>query len=162
MARAGEALLLSPGRCGIIRSMAEEIPEFENHGIETIARGVCVSEGHVLLCRPKNGGYTYLPGGHIEFGEKGAEALVREVKEEMGLDSRAGEIVGVVESQFVQRGKKHAEISLVYDLEIDGLPPPGSQVPAKEDWIEFVWWPIDRLSYAGILPAEMARYVVRS
>ena len=142
--------------------MPEAIPEFENHGIETIARGVCVSEGHVLLCRPKSGGYTYLPGGHIEFGEKGAEALVREVKEELGLDSRAGEIVGVVESQFVQRGKRHAEISLVYRLEIEGLPPPGSKVPAKEDWIEFVWWPIDRLSYAGMLPAEMAKYVVRT
>ena len=142
--------------------MSEEIPEYEEHGIETIARGVCVADGHVLLCRPKSGGYTYLPGGHIEFGEKGAEALVREVKEEMGLDSAAGEILGVVESQFVQRGRKHAEISLVYGLEIDGLPPPGSPVPAKEDWIEFVWCPVDRLSEAGLLPAEMAKYVVHA
>jgi len=142
--------------------MAEEFTEFENHGIETIARGVCVADGHVLLCRPKGGGYSYLPGGHIEFGEKGAEALVREVKEEMGLDSVAGEIVGVVESQFVQRGKRHAEISLVYKLEIQGLPSPGEPVAAKEDWIEFVWWPIDRLSEAGLLPTEMAKYVVRS
>ena len=85
-------------------------------------------------------------------------------------DSRKGdypfiyghEIVGVVESQFVQRGKKHAEISLVYRLEIQGLPPPGSQVPAKEDWIEFVWWPIGRLSEAGLLPTEMAKYAVQS
>ena len=136
--------------------------EYELAGIETIARGVCVADGHVLLCRPKGGGYSYLPGGHIEFGEKGAEALVREVKEEMGLDSTAGEIVGVVESQFVQRGKRHAEISLVYRLDILGLPPPGSPVQAKEDWIEFVWWPVDKLGDAGLLPAEMAKYVVRS
>ncbi len=141
--------------------MAEEIVEFEEHGIETIARGVCVVDGHVLLCRPKSGGYSYLPGGHIEFGEKGAEALVREVKEEMGLDSTAGELVGVVESQFVQRGKKHAEISLVYKLDVHGLPPPGSQVPANEDWIEFVWWPVERLPEAGLLPTEMAKYVVQ-
>ena len=141
--------------------MAEEIPEYEEHGIETIARGVCVVDGHVLLCRPKSGGYTYLPGGHIEFGEKGAEALVREVREEMGLDSAAGEILGVVESQFVQRGRKHAEISLVYGLAIEGLPPPGSPVPAKEAWIEFVWWPVDSLADAGLLPTEMAKYVVR-
>ena len=86
------------------------MPEYEISGIENIARGVCISDGHVLLCRPKGGAYSYLPGGHIEFGEKGAEALVREVKEELGLDSKAGEMLGVVESKFVQKGRVHAEI----------------------------------------------------
>ena len=48
----------------------EAIPEYELAGIETIARGVCVVGGRVLLCRAKGGSSTYLPGGHIEFGEK--------------------------------------------------------------------------------------------
>lgn len=43
--------------------------------IEVIARGVCVAGGKVLLCRPKAGGYTYLPGGHVEFGETSREAV---------------------------------------------------------------------------------------
>ena len=132
----------------------------ELHGIETIARGVCRAGGYVLLCRPKGGGYSYLPGGHIEFGEKGAEALVREVREELGLESEAGEFLGVVETAFTQRGIPHAEISLVYRLEIRGLPPPPGEVAAKEDWIEFVWWPVDDLKGANLLPPEMARHVV--
>ena len=53
-------------------------PEYELAGIETIARGVCVQNGKVLLCRAKGGATTYLPGGHIEFGEKGCAALARE------------------------------------------------------------------------------------
>ena len=54
-----------------------ELKEYELAGIETIARGVCIVDGKILLCRAKGGKSTYLPGGHIEFGETGREALVR-------------------------------------------------------------------------------------
>ena len=60
---------------------------YENANIETIARGVCLRAGHLLLCLPAKGGRSYLPGGHIEFGETGRRALVREIKEELGLDA---------------------------------------------------------------------------
>lgn len=142
--------------------------EYELAGIENIARGVCVVGGRVLLCRPVGGGYTYLPGGHIEFGEKGAEALAREVREELGLESKVGELLGVVESSFVQHGRPHAEISLVYRLDLsaalgDAPLRGGSAVPpapqSREDWIEFVWWPVDRLDEANMLPPEMRRHV---
>ena len=105
--------------------------------IETIARGVCTAGGKVLLCRPKNGKYTYLPGGHIEFGETGAEALAREIKEELGLDARAGAFLGVVENSFLQHGKPHAEINLVYELSLAA-----GEVKAQESWIEFEWRPL--------------------
>ena len=137
-----------------------EIPDYELSGIENLARGVYVADGHVILCRPKKGGYTYLPGGHIEFGETSRAALVREMKEETGLDATAGDFLGVVESQFEQHGKRHCEISLVYRLDLGtaGTAP----VVAQEDWIEFVWWPVARLTEANLLPPEMARHVVAS
>ena len=90
--------------------------EYELAGIETIARGVCVVDGKILLCRAKGGTTTYLPGGHIEFGETGRQALVREIKEELGLESSTGAFLGVVENSFIQHGKPHAEINLVYQL----------------------------------------------
>ena len=131
-----------------------DFPEYEVSGIENIARGVCVVDGRVLLCRPKKGGYTYLPGGHIEFGEKGAEALRREVREELGVDSTVGDLLGVVESSFVQHGKPHAEISLVYRLSLADL-----DAKSQEDWIEVVWWPVDRLDEANLLPPEIKKHV---
>ena len=88
--------------------------DFELSGIETVARGVCIHKGKVLLCRSKGGTTSYLPGGHIEFGETGREALVREVKEELGVGSTTGKFLGVVENTFMQKGQKHAEINLVY------------------------------------------------
>ncbi len=151
-----------------------DLPEYELSGIENIVRGVCVVDGHVLLCRPKKGGYTYLPGGHIEFGETSRAALVREMKEETGQDATVGGFLGVVESQFEQHGKPHCEISLVYRLALGacpqdsgvcphvdgrGLSPRLPAVVAQEGWIEFVWWPLAKLNEANLLPPEMARYV---
>ena len=127
-----------------------EIKEYELAGIETIARGVCVRDGKLLLCRAKGGSSTYLPGGHIEFGETGRQALVREVKEELGVASSTGAFLGVVENAFLQHGKPHAEINLVYELELENgeLPPLNSQ----EDWIEFEWCDLNRLDEANLLP----------
>ena len=125
--------------------------EYELAGIETIARGVCIQNGRVLLCRAKGGSTTYLPGGHIEFGEKGREALVREMQEEMGVSSTAGDFLGVVENQFTQHGKPHAEINLVYRLTV----PDGIAARACEDWIEFEWRDLADLANAHLLPVEM-------
>ena len=102
--------------------------EYELAGIEVIARGVCVVEGNILLCRAKGGTTTYLPGGHVEFGETGRQALVREIKEELGLESSTGAFLGVVENSFLQHGKPHAEINLVYQLTLET---PASSAIAK-------------------------------
>lgn len=130
-----------------------ELKEYELAGIETIARGVCVRDGRLLLCRAKGGKTTYLPGGHIEFGETGRVALVREMKEETGLAAETGRFLGCVENAFLQHGKPHAEINLVYELTLA----PEAEVRAQEDWIEFVWWPLAELASANLLPAVFTR-----
>jgi 8-oxo-dGTP pyrophosphatase MutT (NUDIX family) len=123
--------------------------DYELDHIETIARGVAVRDGKILLCKAKGGSSTYLPGGHIELGETGREALVREIKEETGLDSTTGRFLGVVENSFVQKGKKHSEINLVYELNVDS---PDGSVSAAEDWIEFEWRELGDLDTANLLP----------
>ena len=132
----------------------------EEKHIETIARGVCILDGKVLLCLPKDRSYSYLPGGHIEFGETGREALVREMKEETGLDATAGDLLGVVESSFVQKGERHCEINLIYEMKVK-VKGEGEQwnVPSCEDWICFDWVDCDKIDSANLLPPEMKPYV---
>jgi len=46
-------------------------------------------EGKILLTKrniPPYKGYWCIPGGHIDWGEKVEEAMVREIKEEVNLD----------------------------------------------------------------------------
>ena len=138
----------------------------EKH-IETIARGVCIKDGKVLLCLPKDRSYSYLPGGHIEFGETGREALVREMKEETGLDATAGDLLGVIESSFVQKGEKHCEINLIYEMRVPVPVTSSSQVTSssdelrvesQEDWICFDWIDSDKLDAVNLLPPEMKQY----
>ena len=133
----------------------------EEKHIETIARGVCISDGKVLLCMPKDCSYSYLPGGHIEFGETGREALVREMKEETGLDATAGELLGVVESSFVQKGERHCEINLIYEMKIESkseVEVGQRTVQSLESWICFDWVPCDKIDSANLLPPEMKPY----
>ena len=131
-----------------------EFTEYELAGIEIIARGVCIREGRLLLCRAKGGKTTYLPGGHVEFGETGRQALVREVREELGAASETGAFLGCVENAFLQHGKPHAEVNLVYALDVPSLrDATGALLPpvAQEDWISFEWRPLSNLG--DLLPA---------
>jgi ADP-ribose pyrophosphatase YjhB (NUDIX family) len=60
-----------------------------------------VDADRVLLTRLTNGeGLWTLPGGGIAFGEDPADALVREVHEETGLDFQAGPLVAVDSRRF--------------------------------------------------------------
>ena len=125
--------------------------------IETIARGVCAADGKLLLCRAKGGNSTYLPGGHIDFGETGAAALAREMKEEAAVDVEVGELLGVVENSFLQHGERHCEINLVYGMKME--PAAAARLRSAEDWIEFEWRDVRDLASANLLPAEMSRFV---
>jgi mutator protein MutT len=53
------------------------------------------TQGHVLLQRRADNGEWPNPGGAIEPGEHPAQAIVREVKEETGLDVQPVRITGV-------------------------------------------------------------------
>ena len=66
--------------------------------IHILSRGIVIAQGHILLAydpRPNpnhyyelNRHFYYLPGGHIDLQESAENALMREIKEETGFDTR--------------------------------------------------------------------------
>jgi nucleoside triphosphatase len=58
-------------------------------------------DGKILLVRShKWGGLYSVPGGHVEFGEKLEEAVVREVAEETGLKVRPRQLLLVQDAIY--------------------------------------------------------------
>ncbi len=89
--------------------------------IEKIAVGAIIvkSEKILLLERPKNdfmGGIFELPSGNLEKGEYLSEGLIREVKEETGLDIKT--IVRYVDSfdYLSGSGKKVRQFNFLVEL----------------------------------------------
>lgn len=67
---------------------------------EVAVGAVAVRGDRLLLVRRGRGtgvGLWSLPGGRVEHGETLAEALVREVAEETGLDATVGALCGIAE-----------------------------------------------------------------
>src|SRR3990167_8607745 len=54
-------------------------------------------------------------GGHVEFGETGAETIRREMQEELVSDVADVRFLSVIENLFTYRGKDGHEIVLVYE-----------------------------------------------
>ena len=56
-----------------------------------------------------------LLGGTVEFGETGAETVLRELREELGVETDIGRLVATIENLFTYEGKPAHEICLVYE-----------------------------------------------
>lgn len=122
--------------------------------IEVLARGVCVNDGSLLLCRSGGARNTYLPGGHVEFMEAAEVSLAREIQEELGLQARVGAFLGVIEHTFIQKGEPHCEINLIFEMTVPGLS--AHVVPvACEDHISFRWVALENLAGARLEPSVL-------
>ncbi|MFA6909309.1 MAG: NUDIX domain-containing protein [Patescibacteria group bacterium] len=56
---------------------------------------LCDNKGRVLLCHRRDVDLWNLPGGHLEQNESPWDGVLREIKEETGLDARVERLAGV-------------------------------------------------------------------
>ena len=86
--------------------------------IRLLAIAVFRSCDRVLVARgtdPATGAAFYRPlGGGVEFGERAADALAREIREELGADVEEPHLLGVLENVFEYAGRAHHEVVFVF------------------------------------------------
>lgn len=123
--------------------------------IEVIARAIIIrGADELLVAREIGRDWVFLPGGHVEIGEPTEVALVREIREELGIEAKVTGFVGAVEHTYVDRGQQHHEINLVFTVETIG------PTESKEPHLEFDWIPIATVAEVDLRP-EPVRAAVR-
>ena len=105
---------------------------------------------HILAVKAKGLEYCFLPGGHHEIGESLPSALLREIKEEMGLDGEIRRYLGVVENGWQGNDAYHQEINHVFEVAVPGIHAQ-TDPPSAEEKLEFYINPHDFSDIVGIL-----------
>lgn len=107
---------------------------------------VVVRDGSLLMVKrgraPARGLWT-LPGGRVEHGEYLDAAVVREVREETGIDVRVGGLVGI----FEVVGDDHFVI-----LDYGATAPPDAQPRASDDAEEVMWVRLEEVAQLECTP----------
>lgn len=97
--------------------------------------GILVVDGRICLVRRKHAPFTgmyALPGGFVEYGERLEQCVVREFKEETGLDVRVKSLLGVYSDS--DRDPRGHTVSVVYVLSLAG----GKLADSEETIAEWV------------------------
>ena len=113
-----------------------------------VAAAVIFSDNKVFLARRAEGqrlaGFWEFPGGKIEQGESGAEAIAREIKEELGIDVQVGGLIG----QCVHHYEAWSIRLILYECDWVS----GRLVPKVHD--DTAWVSADELPSYSLAPAD--------
>lgn len=123
--------------------------------IRATARAVICDQDRILAIAAREPGteldFCFLPGGGIRFGETSKEAVRRELREELAIESLEVRLLGVIENHFTWVGDPHQALEFVY--EVLGCEPTFAElgrrgVVAGDDH-EATWWPLVAFAGAG-------------
>ncbi|MEN3048154.1 MAG: NUDIX hydrolase [Candidatus Caldarchaeales archaeon] len=114
-----------------------------------------VRDGKVLLVRrsnPPGRNKWSLPGGRLRFGERAASAVVREVREETGLEVEVIRVVDVVDVFWRAEDGSVVEHFVIVDFLCDVV---GGSLAAGSDALEARWFGPDEVE--GLEMTESTR-----
>jgi len=145
------------------------------HRARVIALAIVIVHDHLLvepIIDSKKDVHAYRPlGGGVEFGERAAEAVVRELREETGLAVEVQELLSVAENLFVYEGEPGHEIVFEYLVRFAPSDEPRdlAPIPVHESGqtTEGVWLPLAEVlggmhtMYPDGLEARLAAWLNR-
>ena len=110
----------------------------------------------VLLHHTTSGTQYTLPGGRVKDGETTNEALIREIKEEMGEDVKYIKPVSFIENLFVDNNIHFHELLVTHELEFKNKSTYEKEkiyaIEKGEEDLEFVWKDVNELEKIDFRP----------
>ena len=113
------------------------------------AAALILQNGKLLVTKDKGKYYTI--GGAIQVNEITEDAVVREVREELGVRAQAGQLAFVVENRFEQDGVSYHNIEFHYLVDLLEDAPLTMQEDEKMQPCE--WIDLDKLEDIQLVPA---------
>ncbi|MEO4055123.1 NUDIX domain-containing protein [Solibacillus sp. CAU 1738] len=123
-----------------------------------LARGIFIKDNNVLLAQATGYTNTFLPGGHIEFGESAKDALMREIAEELGITCTVGNFLGVIEHRWEKKGILHCEINQVFEAKSDELIL-NVNPKSSESHLKFFWCSAVELDNINLQPYPFRKLI---
>ncbi|WP_332646304.1 NUDIX hydrolase [Lysinibacillus sp. 54212] len=114
---------------------------------------VIIKEGYLLLHKNIQDDYWALPGGRIKLHENSADAIVRELKEELNIQLQCKRLLWVSENFFNIKEDHYHEFGFYYEIDSQNLQlfPKAFNAYDNEDFV-YQWIKIDELNSLHIYP----------
>ncbi len=127
--------------------------------------GILLSEGRILAMHDERSPYFYLPGGRVKLGENAEDAVLREIREELGVSARILRPLWLNQAFFTEEvdGLRYHELCLYFLLDASGTDlaerGEGFTVAERHHSLRFEWLAFDRLKdeyfYPSFLKTEI-------
>lgn len=124
--------------------------------IELIARVLVVKNEKILLCKTVKEGHYFLPGGHVEFGERAERTLVREMEEEAHAVVSDLNYIGIFENGYGEGEERHHEINILFSGSVAN-----EHVISAEAHITFEWISIVQFAHIKFLPKIFVHEILK-
>lgn len=115
-------------------------------------------KGEILLVKTRRGGHWVFPGGQVEVGENLIDGLVREVKEESGIDVEVSHLVGVFSNTATypgHSGVKTVPTKVMFDFVCE---PKGGELATSDETSDSRWVRKEEVLDMVLAPALRTRY----
>lgn len=122
------------------------------------AGGIVEDEnGNILLVKAHDDGWVY-PGGITEVGENLIDGVIREIKEESGIDASVSHLISVVSNTAIHKwydGVTDVPTKVMFDFACKAV---GGELAASDETSQCMWVPKHEVLNLITLPAIRMRY----